>query len=173
MNKRNAFTLIEVMIVIAITAVLMTGGSLVLFRTLGSRGQNQADININQAGSQAMESIEQSIRFATVDAVGANTRASCLAAGSSGVSGDTVAVSDSWGASTYSLDTSRIASVAAVTKYLSTPDVVVSAVSFTWICVSGSYDKLRISFDIDDPVVAGEVMKRNFKRDINMYNSGI
>ncbi len=173
MKKINGFTLVEVMIAVVVVAILLTGGSLVLFGTLGSRGQNQADININQAGSQAMESIEQSIRFANIEAVGASDREDCRAAGSIGVSGSNVTVRDSWGSSTYSLDSDRLASSSGSTVYLSTPNVVASSLSFTWLCVNGSYDKLRVTFDLNDVSVASELLKRTFKRDINMYNSGI
>lgn len=169
----KGFTLIEIMIAMAVIAVLLVGGSLVMFATLGSRGQNQADTNINQAGSEAMEAIEQSIRFSTVESVGANNRSACLLAGSTGVSGNSLVVSDSWGSTTYSLNSNRVASISGATRYLSSSNVTATNLSFTWLCVVGSYDKLRVSVDLDDPSVTDRVLKRTFRRDVNMYNSGI
>jgi len=170
-NYKSGFTLVELMVVVSVIAVLLIGGTMVMFRTLGSRAQNQADININLAGSQTMEALEQGIRFASVTGVGSQTRTDCLVGA---VTGTTLTVSDAGGVSTYSLsDDGRIASTSGVPRYLSSLDMLVSDLEFTWICIAGTYDKVRISFEMDDPDLDGEILKRNFERDINMYNSGI
>lgn len=164
----KGFTLIEVMVAVMVLVVIALGGSLVLFKTLSSRGQNQADINIIQDGSEAMQALEQSLRFARVDSIGSTTRTGCLSAGSSGVSGGSMTVEDDFGTSSYSLNSGKIASVSSSTKYLSSDDVTTSGLTFTWYCVSGSYDKVGVDFTMS----AGGVT-RTFSRDINMYNSGI
>ena len=166
---KNGFTLIELMIAITVLVILMVGGTFVLLQTLGSRGQNQVEVNINQAGSQAMESVEQSIRFAFVESLGGGiTRSSCISAGQSGVTGSSVTVSDSYGQTRYYLTGNRLASESATIKYLSSTDVVASNMVVTWYCVTGFSDKLRIKFDM-----TGGSIVRTFSRDINMYNSGI
>ena len=170
---RLGFTLMEIMIAVAVIAVLATGGMLVIARTLGSRGQSQGEININQAGAQAMAAFERSVRYGVVTQVGTGDRNDCIAASAAGVSGNDLIVKDAWGMTTYSLITDRIASVAGSTKYLTTPDVDVSSLEFTWYCAAGAPDKLRISFDMDDPVIQGGILLRNFERDISLYNSGI
>ncbi len=165
---KNGFTLLEMMVAISIMAILISGGTLILFKTLGSRGYNQADLNINTAGSQIMESIEQSIKYSNAEAVGANDREDCAAAGVSGVTASTLSVSDSWGTSVYSLVGTSIASNSAT---ISSSEVEVTNLEFVWTCVSGAGDKVKISFRLND--TSATTLARDFLREINMYNSGI
>jgi prepilin-type N-terminal cleavage/methylation domain-containing protein len=167
----KGFTLLELMIVVSVMAVLIMGATLVMYKTLSSRGQNQAETNINQAGSQAMEAIEQSVKFSTIEGVGVVKRATCLTAGAGGISGSTLSVSDSWGTTTYSLNASS--KIASNSAEISGSLVVVTNLSFTWLCAQGYPDKLRISFEMNDAEVSDVLLKRTFRRDISLYNSGI
>jgi len=170
-NADNGFTLIEIMIVVSVMAVLIMGGSLVMFKTMSSRGQNQIDININQAASQIVDMIEKGIAFSIVGSVGGSTRQMCIDAGSTGVEGSTLTVSDVWGSTTYSLNLDD--NIASNSTVVSTSNVIVSDLSFRWFCVSGYPDKIRVSFTLDDLAADSGVLDRTFRRDINMYNSGI
>ena len=176
-TKYSGFTLVEMMIAVSVLAVIMVGGTLVMFKTISSRGQNQADININQIGSQAMDAIEQSVKFSYVDTVGGFSRVDCIGAGSAGVSGNILTVSDQWGTTTYATESfggvGESVQIASNSTPISSPIVNASSLVFTWICGNNVSDKLSVSFDLDDVSVQGGVLRRTFRRYINMYNSGI
>lgn len=174
-NLLVGFTLIELMMSVSILVILSIGGSLVLFKTLGSKSFDAADSTITSSATQTLIAFEKTIKFARVDSlsIGGTTtyiRADCDAAGVNGVVGDTINVHDLYGNSSFTLSGSGIASSGAV---MSTADLVISNLAFTWYCVPGRNDRLKVSFKGTYVGSPGGAWIRDFSRDINLYNSRI
>ncbi len=177
MNKQG-YTLIELVVVISLLAIVLLGGTTLLYRNLRSGGIGNVDLQMSADLRSVLSTIEKDIRFSQVMAVDVGTRTECLANGAAGYEGNTLTVVDLQGLeSTYSLDTARVASVAAATSvkaYLTDPATKVSELKFTWYCQSGISDKVKIELKTASSIlgsswdISGDVSK-----EVNLLNSGI
>ncbi len=172
----SGFTLIELMISVSVLVILSIGGSLVLFSTLGSKSYNAADSIITNSSTQTLIAFEKIIKYAKIDSVVATatgttySRTGCNGAGSGGVSGDKLNAHDNYGSSIFLLSGNGIASNAA---QMSSTDLVISNLAFTWYCVPGRNDRIKVFFKGTYVNSPGGFWLRDFSRDINLYNSRI
>ncbi len=174
----KGYTLIEVVIAVMLLAIILLGGTSLFFQNLRSSGLSEVDLNLTSSLGQTMSSIERDARFSQVVEVDSGTRTDCEAAGASGYSGTSLTVKDLDGLDTvYSLSGTQIASVAAVTgrsTFISSSDISVSRLAFTWFCQSGVNDKLMVEIDASSTVLgSGVVVTRSLSTQIDLLNSGI
>lgn len=171
---KGGFTLIEMMIAVSVMAVIVMGGTLVFFRSLGSSGVNQAQINIIASSNQVLAAVENSIRYQEIkelsDGVNFYDRDDCITAGKTGgsLSGNRLIVNDLFGESIYSISAVKLTSNSAV---ISSPNLIIRSVSFKWFCIAGSNDKLQLQIVANDTGLTTSVPDRTISRDINMYNN--
>lgn len=175
---RRGYTLIELVIVVSLLVVILLGGTTIFYRSLRSSGVGNVDLNVTSEMRTLLSSIERDIRFSVVNSVGTSQRSDCLSAGSDGVQGNSLSVTDLQGLTTsYELDTERVASVSAVTNekvYLTNTNSRITGLTFTWYCQAGVSDKIKIDIDVASAVLgSGLDITRNVERDINLLNSGI
>ena len=90
-----------------------------------------------------------------------------------GVSGDGVRLIDQLGATTdYTLVGGQVASNSA--EKVSSADLVISNLQFTWYCTAGSSDKLKMAFDATTKSnIANPTFTRHFEKTLTLLNSGI
>lgn len=175
---KKGYTLIEMLIVVSLMAIILLGGTTIFFRNLRSGGVGNIDMNVNSELRSVLSMIEKDIRFSNVISVGSGTRSDCVIAGADGYMGNSLTVADLQGlTTTYLLDTEKIASFSAVTAKqvdLTSPAAKVTGLRFTWYCLSGISDKMKIEIDMKSAVVgSGFDITRTVSREINLLNSGI
>lgn len=173
---KNGFTLVEMMIAISVLAVLVLGGTMIFYKTLSSGSLNQATLNTGSSSGQVLAAIESNIRYKKVYSVtdaGSNIsyRSTCLANGSV-PNGKILTVYDNFGTTNYKILNNQIASDSGVvpTPVISTSNLRVVDITFTWFCTPGANDIVRVLVTTNDINTAGTPNK-TFSKDINMYNS--
>lgn len=175
---RTGYTLIELVIVIALLAIILLGGSSIFFRNLRSNGVGNVDLAVNSEARTVLSLIEKDIRFSRVVNVDVGSRADCINAGGNGYSGNSLTVDDLQGLETvYSLDSNRVASISAKTGvkvYLTSKNIKISSLAFTWYCQSGISDKIKIDMNVSSTILGSALdISRTVSREINLLNSGI
>lgn len=168
----------EMLIVISLMIIILLGGSTIFIRNLRSSGVGNVDLSLNSEVRAVLSLIERDIRYSLVDSVGVGLRSECLAAGVSGYTGNSLTVIDLRGLkSTYYLSNEMIASESAATSEkvnLTNPSSQVTALSFTWYCVSGVSDKIKIDINFKSSVLgSGFDITRTVSREVNLLNSGV
>ena len=132
---------------------------------------------VNNSLRSLDEMIERSLRYGTVYRVigesGEKTRKDCLAAGDSGVVGNTLMVKDNVGGNaTYSLiEDGKVSSNSGI--IISNAGITVTKLQFTWFCRSGVNDKMNLYIEASSVAKTGEGSTGVFNKDINLLNSGI
>lgn len=173
MNNRG-FTLLEMMIAVSIMSVIVMGGTLILFRTLGSSGINQSQLNVTSSGNQVLQAIENNIRFQRVKSVSDDSniydRTKCMEKGKTGdfVSGAKLEVYDQFDSTLYSRSDDKISSNSSV---ISSDNLVIKEIVFKWYCIPGTNDRVSVTIKVNEAGLSETVPDRTQTRDINMYNS--
>ncbi len=171
MRNKKAFTLIELVVTIALLVIVLTGGTAIFFKSFRSSGISDLQTTVNNGLTSLDNLIERSLRYGAVVRVSSqgvdNFRTDCLLAGDSGVAGDTLAVRDNdGGVAIYSFTHGTVSSNSAV---ISSPGIIIKNLQFTWYCRSGVNDKINLLIE----ATSGGVVSASFSKDINLLNSGI
>ena len=174
--KIRGYTLIELVITIALLVIVLVGGTSIFYRSFRSSGVSDIQATLNSGLKTLDEMIEDVLKYGTVTQVATTTetynRDSCLAAGDVGVSGDILTVHDSLGGSaTYSLNDGVVSSNTG--EIVSNAGIRVTKLQFTWYCRSGVNDKINLLIEASTSATTGEGVVGNLNKDINLLNSGI
>lgn len=178
---KNAFigyTLIELIVTVALLAIVLTGGTAIFYRSFRSSSTSDVQTMVNNGLRSLDEMMERTLRYGVVNRVtgdgGDKYRSDCLENGETGVVGDTLVVKDALGGSaTYSFlsDDGTVSSNSGV--IISNPEITVTKLQFTWICRSGVNDKMNLLIEATSSLTTGEEAGSTLEKDINLLNSGI
>jgi len=178
--KTDGYTLMELMLTISLIAIILIGGTAIFLNGLRSNSIGDMDQKLNTSLRSTLNTFERNIRFGTIISVDSNERNVCLANAEAGVSGTSLIVEDRLGAeSEYKIDDagSKVASISAVSTakvFISSNDIEVSDISFTWYCRSGVNDKINVQITASAIASGGGVLApRTMSRQIELINSGI
>lgn len=172
-NKMYGFTLIELVVTIALLVIVLTAGTAIFFRSFKSSGISDIQTTLNNSLTSLDDLIERSLRYGNVVRVSNqgvdSLRPDCIAAGDTGVSGNVLAVTDSSGGTAiYSLLTDgTVSSNSGV--IISNPSVFFKTLKFTWYCRSGVNDKMNLLIE----ATSSGGVSASMSKDINLLNSGI
>lgn len=174
----KGYTLIEVIIAVVLLAIILLGGTSLFYQNLKLSGLSDVDSNLSNSLRTILSSIEKDIRYAQITAVGEGTRLDCVAAGEAGYVGDSLTVSDLDGYGTvYSVEDDKIASTSSQTdrvSYLTSDDLSISKLEFTWYCATNISDKIKIVIDgSSNALSSGIEVERSVSAEINLLNSGL
>jgi prepilin-type N-terminal cleavage/methylation domain-containing protein len=174
--KNSGYTLIELVVTIALLVIVLVGGTSIFYRSFRSSGVSDIQATLNSSLNTLDEMIEDVLKYGTVTQVATSeenyNRDSCLAAGDVGVSGDNLTVHDSLGGSaTYSLSDGVVSSNTG--EIVSNAGIIVTKLRFTWYCRSGVNDKINLLIEASSSAKTGEGVIGVLNKDINLLNSGI
>lgn len=174
----KAYTLIEVIIAIMLLAIILLGGTTLFYQNLKTTGLSDVNSNLSDTLQSALRAIEKDVLYSSVTAVGAGVRSDCQVAGVAGYTGNSLTVNDLNGAETvYSLKENRIASASSETgkvNYLNSADITVEFFQFTWFCLSGISDKIKIAISASSNALsAGIRVTQSASTEVNLLNSGL
>lgn len=179
MNRRDGYTLVELVMAVSLLIIVTLGGTAIFYRSFRSSGVSDKQSVLNSSLRLLDEMIEQNLRYGSVisveNASGQKLRSDCVTSGLSelGVSGDKLEFKDaSGGVAVYSLlEDGTVSSNSGV--IVSNPEIVVTKLVFTWYCRSGVNDKINLYIEANSGATTGEVITGKFNKDINLLNSGI
>lgn len=177
MKNTKGFTLIELVVTVALLVIVLTGGTAIFFRSFRSSGVSDVQALVNNSLRSLDEMIERSLRYGMVYRVsgvnGVKVRKDCLMAGDNGVVGNTLVVIDNvGGTAAYTLDENgKVSSNSGIV--ISNAGIKVSKLQFTWYCRSGVNDKMNLYIEASSSAKTGEGSTGVFNKDINLLNSGI
>lgn len=171
-NILKGYTLIELVVTVALLAIVLTGGTAIFYRSFRSSGISDVQTTVNNSLRSLDEMLERTLRYGTVFGVGGKYRDDCLAS-AVGVSGNSLAVRDIFGGeATYTfLPNGTVSSNSGV--IISNSEITVTKLQFTWYCRSGVNDKMNLLIEANSSAVTGENASSTLNKDINLLNSGI
>ncbi len=168
--KKNAYTLIELIVVIGIVVVLVGAGMAVFYQSLQSGSRVDFELFMNTSSRVIESSMTDVISFARVVNVDGQGQDACLAAGDSGVSGDNLTIDVAGRLTQYSLSGDYITSDSA---QISPSGIQVSVLSFNWVCLFGEREKVMVDFtaqaEKDGEAVA---IEKAYSFEVFLKNSG-
>ena len=174
-NKQTGYTLIELIMTVALLVIVLTAGTAIFYRSFQSSGLSDIQATVNNDLNSLSDAIDRNIRFAEVVRVDNNFRTDCLNTPGGKVVGSTLVVDDFTGGSTaysLSLPDGKVSSTSANPTVLNSPDIQVTKLEFTWYCKSGVNDKINIDIEAKAlTTAAGSTGVLN--KEINLLNSGI
>lgn len=175
MKILKGYTLVELVVSVSLLVVILVGGTSIFYRSFRSGGLSDIQTTVNSSIRSLDEMIERSMRYGTVlRVVNGSTgyeRDECLGAGEVGVTGDTLVVQDlGGGAAIYSLSDGKVSSNS---SQISNPEIVVTRLSFNWVCQSGVNDKMNLVIEAHEEGKGEASASGKFEKDINLLNSGI
>jgi prepilin-type N-terminal cleavage/methylation domain-containing protein len=175
MNK-HGFTLIELVIGVSLTSMLMVIGSFLFYRGLGLGSETQSNVNINAAVTTFFDGMNNFMRFRLIESVGQGgvnrSRFDCETSYPNAVTGESIVISDKYGASEYRLIENRIASVSGNPIMLTPAGVRIRDLSFDWYCQPGSVDRVIINLEARDASQSSDLRFAPFTKEVYLYNSG-
>lgn len=175
----TGFTLIEVIIALTLLGVILLGGTALFYQNLKTSGLSDVDLTFNVTMREILSAMEKDIRYSTIVSVDGSPRLDCMEAGATGISGDTMIINDTNGAKiTYSLDTGRVASksgTTGTTTYFNDIETVnVGSLAFTWYCVGGVNDKIKIQMNASNTTLGSGInVERSVSQEVMLLNSGL
>lgn len=175
MKSDKGYTLIELVVAVSLLVIVLVGGTAIFYRSFRSSGLSDVQTTVNSSLRSLDEMIERGLRYGTVLRVvnGAvdYDRISCLAAGEGGVTGTSMVVRDmAGGTAIYALSDGKVSSNS---SQISNPEIVVTLLSFKWVCRSGVNDKMNLKIEAEEVGKSGVTASSKFEKDINLLNSGI
>ncbi|HOX95891.1 MAG TPA: prepilin-type N-terminal cleavage/methylation domain-containing protein [Candidatus Woesebacteria bacterium] len=179
MKQHKGYTLFELVVTVSLLVIVLLGGTTIFFRSFRSSGVSDIQSTVNSGLRAVAEMIERTLRYGTVmrviDSDGVQkTREDCILAAKNneGVVGYSLVVKDSVGGTAiYSLSDGVVSSNSGVV--ISSPDVYVTKMQFTWYCRSGVNDRINLLVEATSSATSGEGYSGELARDINLLNSGI
>lgn len=170
------FTLVELVVTVALMGIILTGGTAMFFGSFKSSGVSDIQTSINNSLRSLDEVIERTLLYGTVVRVVSagvdHDRDSCISAGENGVAGSSLVVRDaSGGTAVYALADGVVTSNSG--EVISNSAVVISRMEFTWFCRPGVNDMINLDLEATMDTVSGDGITSEFSKTINLINSGI
>ena len=157
MQKQNGFTLIELMLVTAITAMIVVTITGMFFRSIRSGAKTDTLIAIDQNAQYVLNLMERFIKNAK------SVESSCPT-----VSNTLTVLNWDGGSTTFSLMGDKVASNSAV---ISQEGLLVENLSFECIRIEGIPDQIKISFDVSLVDVGGGASSaKSYETVVNLRN---
>lgn len=174
----KGYTLIEAVVAVLLMAIVLLGGTTLLYQSLKTTGLSDIDSNLENSLQSILRGIDRDIRFGEVIAVDDATRSDCLEAGETGYLGSSLRVANFADSETvYSLINSKIASTSSETSrvtYLNPDEVTIVSLDFTWYCLAGVSDKIKLMIEASSSALGtGIVVNKSVSTEINLLNSGL
>jgi len=174
----RGYTLIEAIISVLLLAIILLGGTTLFYQNLKSVGFSDVNSNLNSTLNSILGALEKDIRYGEVTNVGMGSRLECLTTESAGYGGTSLRVRDLNGHETvYSLEDDKVASTASETGqkgYLNSDDIKVETLDFTWFCLAGVGDKIKITIDASSNILStGIKVEQNVSTEVDLLNSGL
>ena len=174
----RGYTLIEAIISVLLLAIILLGGTTLFYQNLKSVGFSDVNSNLNGTLESVLGAMEKDIRYSDVVSVGIGTRLECLATEAIGYEGTSLRVRDLNGHETvYSWQDDKVASTSSETgqaTYLNSDNIKVEALRFTWFCLAGVGDKIKITIDASSNVLStGIRVEQNVSAEVDLLNSGL
>jgi len=176
--KRTPFgyTLIELIITIALLVIVLTGGTAIFYRSFRSSGLSDLQTTVNSGVKSLGDSIERTLKYGVVSRVNDGgedmDRNDCLLAGEEGVVGDGITIKNfTGGGATYDLLVDG--TVSSNSGVISNTGIFVTKLQFTWRCTSGVNDKMNLVIEATPNPQTEEGFVGVLNRDINLLNSGV
>ena len=174
----KAFTLIEVIMAVMLLAIVLLGGTALFYQNLKLTGLSDVSSNLDNTLQSILGGLEKDIRFGEVTGVGVGTRTDCLLAGDVGYVGNSLYTSDLGGHETvYTVMNNKIASTSSETNritYLNTDQITIESLQFTWYCLAGISDKIKVAIDASSSALGtGTKVEQSVSLEINLLNSGL
>ncbi len=175
-RKETGHTLMELLMVIAVLAIILGSGMMAFYRTLRGGAKADIDLELDSGARQMMNSTSYLIRHGQVESLSGLDKSDCLAAGGTGVTGDVLVLSlVDGGEVTISVIDDRLASSSAGLGdvFLGADSLEVSGLGFTWICQAGQKDQVEVDFSAGWLNEEGEVTEsKSFSLVELLRNSG-
>lgn len=168
--REKGYTLMELIVVIGVMVIILGAGMGSFYQSLRSGSKIDFEAFLDSSSRVIESSMISTIAFSRVVSVDGQDQESCLNAGSSGVTGDSLTIDVGGETSTYLLGDSNISSNSAQIN----PDgVVISSLAFDWVCITGEIERLTVSFNAqverDGQTVA---IERDYEFEVLIKNSG-
>lgn len=178
MRSSSGYTLIELIVTVSLLVIVLIGGTTIFFRSFRSSGVSDIQTTVNNGLRSIDEMIERTLRYGTiirlVDSTGVErNREDCVVAGrdNEGIVGESLVVRDRLGGlAVYSLSDGVVSSNSGVV--ISTPDISVTKLQFTWYCRSGVNDKINVVIEATSSAKTSDGYSGSLVKDINLLNSG-
>lgn len=172
--RRNAYTLMELVIAIAIIAAVVVTGVGVFYRSL--YGSSRASLNISLDGQarSAINSMERLLVYSRMVDLDGQNRTDCLLSEEASISGMVLRFSDDYGVTSLSLDNDNFVNrIASNSSYISSSTLDVPELQFFWDCRS-MFDTVGIVMKARVWSGKAEVFGHEsvFKQTILLRNSG-
>jgi len=175
MNK-NGYTLMELVVVIGVMLVIIGSGMAVFYQSLRSGSKIDFELFLDSSSRLIENSMVGVIEYSRIVSLEGQDQDACLAAGPSGVLGNSLIVDIEGNFTEYALEDGYITSSSAETRsYVNiNPDgVSINILSFNWVCLYGETERLIASFtaqaEKDDQEVA---ILKEFSFEMLLKNSG-
>jgi prepilin-type N-terminal cleavage/methylation domain-containing protein len=177
MNRTSGYTLMELIIVVALLAIVVVSGTSLFLSNIRSGGISEIVLTLTKSGRSLVDLIETKIRFSDIVQVADYDRDACLSAGETGVSGQNTRYVDIDGEQEYlGFVDGMIASASADGSdvvYLNPADVKVKEFTIQWFCVSGINDKMIIDMTLTGTGTGvGIDLEEKISRETILLNSG-
>ncbi len=181
MKKLNGFTLIELVVSLAVLAFIISSGVNLFLRSLRDTSRSDLRKQVDERARVILGSLTRYFREAEIVSLSGQTRITCLATpagviGSSLVASDFYGVNSTFSITTVGLDSNRLASVSATTLVLNpetATEVIVISPLFTWYCSAGVPDRIKMQFQIKATGEEGTgTTTENYVLDLTLRNTG-
>ena len=175
-RKEIGHTLMELLMVIAVLAIILGSGMMAFYKTLRGGSKADIDLELDSGARQMMNSTGYLMRHGQVESLSGSDKSDCLTAGVSGVTGNILVLSlVDGGVVTISMIDDKLASSSAGLGdvFLGPDDLEISDLDFTWICQAGQKDQVKVDFSAGWLNEAGEVSEsKSFSLVELLRNSG-
>lgn len=175
-TKKTGYTLMELLMVMAILLVVLGSGMMAFYRILRGGSKADIDLELDSGARQMMNSTGYLIRHGQVESLSGLDKSDCLTAGENGVTGEVLVLSMvDGGETTISMVSDRLASSSAGLGdvFLGADSLQIEDLEFAWVCQAGQKDQVKVSFSAGWENQAGEVTEsKNFSLVELLRNSG-
>ncbi len=173
-NSRAGFTLIELMVSVAVMAIIISSGVNIFFRSLQNSSSSDLKRQVDTRSRVILDSLSRYLREARIVSLDGFSRTNCYKFGS--LSGSSLVTNDIYSVpSTISLNGAVLASSSAFGTLNLNPESTISVVPippatsiFTWKCAAGRADNLEIQIRIS----AGGGVYNDFIENLTLRNTG-
>lgn len=176
MKKINGFTLIELVVSLAVLALIVSSGVNLFFRSLRDTSKSDLRKQVDERARVILGSLTRYFREAEIVSLSGSTRTTCISSGS--ITGSSLVASDLYGNnSTFSISNAQLASTSASTLILNPEtSITISTVStplFSWYCSAGVPDRIKMQFRITAEGEEGTgTTYEDYVLDLTLRNTG-
>lgn len=150
MKKIKGFTLIELVVSLAVLALIISSGVNLFFRSLRDTSRSDLRKQVDERARVVLGSLSRYFREAKIVSLNTQDRTACLGAGSTGILGSSLVASDLYGVnSAFSIANDKLGSNSAILNPETSIKLSVPSGSlFTWYCSAGVPDRIKMQFRI-------------------------